>query len=1070
MAALLPFVSTKWLVPVVYGYFEQVSCSVFGRAFSLILLARRSRHFAGTRYLKRGVNPAGHAANDVEVEQVVDDNWGRLSSFVQLRASIPVFWSQIGNIATPKPPILLGPVDPTFKAAQLHFAETMARYGSPILVLNLVKKNEKKPRESLIGSTFGELVRFLNTTLPFRHRIQYFPLDYSALSKKRMNVMRVLDDVAAWVETNCSFFSAVHPLVSNDHLPPPAPTVLGGLGDIGTPPRGRLGAGLPPRKSSFSSKPFSVLYPGMVETVFGDGSKGQGPAVPSSQYITSLSREFGREVAMFSDSWHAMAGVASSPRVPGPHDSLYTLFPVPDGAEGGGGSGSTSGLDPDSLAMTIAAPRRRSSVGHHRTSSTAMASAPPSHHHPIFTPVGREPRGDHFRTPSGLSSSMLPLGSMSTGAVRGTPTPRASIIGRHVEEAPSQPLPTFPMASTAGPVTVPRYSLLACGVGDGPLHESGPTNSLARRIADWEAVGGTSPYFYVDVRPTRDVQRMQDSASTSRPLDAAVVLGPRDEEPTRQAGGGLVGAFPRLSSATDSSVPPAADHTATHSGSAVSPDEVAVGLPVGGSGAGPSVVPGFDGEDDDVGANDDPMAPLMQCGTVRVNCVDCLDRTNVAQYYIGAHVLGKQLHALGILESPELNPRSVIVSLFASMFDALGDRIALQYGGSEANKKVTKQYRKDGGGADGGATTSGDSTSGSPGHAKATAQTAYVHSGAGGAEFLTSLKRYYNNVTKDALKQDAMNVFLGVYEPWRHDQHLWDMETDVHIHNAKVAAMVATSCLPRSLFHIVSGVCGRWWGPGIQTFAQALRDTGVRAVLPVDRRTWFLGTRGGLVFCETQHATNETTSFEDLLGQPFSQPRELCKDAGAAAAARARAGTEITAQVLSPAPKKEGAEPFYPKPAWASRPRRTDSTGSMASARLTGDATILGDMPGRGGIGSPFPVASPPKPGGGYHEPALPLLGSEEAYAAAINPCPLEGDGSDWKRDCDWQFRNGCTTVIKVGQYTGLRRQRQLLELIAPSLSSMAMDPTRLRMYQDSLAQDHLCQDVSLVPSVHLRP
>jgi hypothetical protein len=80
-----------------------------------------------------------------------------------------------------------------------------------------------------------------------------------------------------------------------------------------------------------------------------------------------------------------------------------------------------------------------------------------------------------------------------------------------------------------------------------------------------------------------------------------------------------------------------------------------------------------------------------------------------------------------------------------------------------------------------------------------------------------------------------MNVFLGVYEPWRHDQHLWDMETDVHIHNAKVAAMVATSCLPRSLFHIVSGVCGRWWGPGIQTFAQALRDTGVRAVLPVDR-------------------------------------------------------------------------------------------------------------------------------------------------------------------------------------------------------------------------------------------
>jgi len=30
--------------------------SVFGRNLSLTLIARRSRHFAGTRYLKRGVN------------------------------------------------------------------------------------------------------------------------------------------------------------------------------------------------------------------------------------------------------------------------------------------------------------------------------------------------------------------------------------------------------------------------------------------------------------------------------------------------------------------------------------------------------------------------------------------------------------------------------------------------------------------------------------------------------------------------------------------------------------------------------------------------------------------------------------------------------------------------------------------------------------------------------------------------------------------------------------------------------------------------------------------------------
>ena len=99
----------------------QVTCSVFGRTFSLILLARRSRHFAGARFLKRGVNVIGQAANDVEVEQIIDDHWGRFSSFVQYRASIPVAWSQIGNIATPKPPITLGPCDPTYAPARWDY-------------------------------------------------------------------------------------------------------------------------------------------------------------------------------------------------------------------------------------------------------------------------------------------------------------------------------------------------------------------------------------------------------------------------------------------------------------------------------------------------------------------------------------------------------------------------------------------------------------------------------------------------------------------------------------------------------------------------------------------------------------------------------------------------------------------------------------------------------------------------------------------------------------------------------------------------------------------------------------
>ena len=40
-----------------------------------------------------------------------------------------------------------------------------------------------------------------------------------------------------------------------------------------------------------------------------------------------------------------------------------------------------------------------------------------------------------------------------------------------------------------------------------------------------------------------------------------------------------------------------------------------------------------------------------------------------------------------------LNPKSKVAILITKMWETLGDRIALQYGGSEAHKKVTGQVR-----------------------------------------------------------------------------------------------------------------------------------------------------------------------------------------------------------------------------------------------------------------------------------------------------------------------------------------------------------------------------------------
>jgi hypothetical protein len=68
------------------------------KSFLITLISRRSVERAGLRYLRRGIDEHGHTANGVETEQILSDpSWGpthKIYSFVQIRGSIPVFFSQ----------------------------------------------------------------------------------------------------------------------------------------------------------------------------------------------------------------------------------------------------------------------------------------------------------------------------------------------------------------------------------------------------------------------------------------------------------------------------------------------------------------------------------------------------------------------------------------------------------------------------------------------------------------------------------------------------------------------------------------------------------------------------------------------------------------------------------------------------------------------------------------------------------------------------------------------------------------------------------------------------------------
>jgi hypothetical protein len=144
--------------------------------------------------------------------------------------------------------------------------------------------------------------------------------------------------------------------------------------------------------------------------------------------------------------------------------------------------------------------------------------------------------------------------------------------------------------------------------------------------------------------------------------------------------------------------------------------------------------------------------PRMQNGVARTNCIDCLDRTNAAQFVVGKRALGHQLHALGVIGGYTLQYESDVVNIFTHMFHAHGDTIAIQYGGSHLAHTLST-YRK---------------LNEWKNHSR---------------DMVESFKRYYHNSFLDSQRQEAYNLFLGNFTYTQGQPMLWDLATDYYLHH-----------------------------------------------------------------------------------------------------------------------------------------------------------------------------------------------------------------------------------------------------------------------------------------------
>eukprot|EP01024_Parvocaulis_polyphysoides_P024619 TRINITY_DN2251_c0_g1_i3.p1 TRINITY_DN2251_c0_g1~~TRINITY_DN2251_c0_g1_i3.p1 ORF type:complete len:600 (+),score=83.52 TRINITY_DN2251_c0_g1_i3:369-2168(+) len=139
--------------------------------FQITTIARRSRERAGTRHWRRGADQAGFVANFVETEMIsLLSNKGDdyLSSFVQIRGSIPLLWTHWPNIKY-KPPLEMADPTQSQSAFDKHMGQLVSMYKEVVSV-NLA--NQKKS-EGRLSSAFREQTDRLSGNLQWIKLIQF---------------------------------------------------------------------------------------------------------------------------------------------------------------------------------------------------------------------------------------------------------------------------------------------------------------------------------------------------------------------------------------------------------------------------------------------------------------------------------------------------------------------------------------------------------------------------------------------------------------------------------------------------------------------------------------------------------------------------------------------------------------------------------------------------------------------------------------------------------------------------------------------------------------------------------
>lgn len=169
----------RYKLPLIHGF---VSINQLESDSNWTLISRRSTKRAGTRFNRRGIDDDGNVANFVETEQILES--GRdITSFVQIRGSIPVKWSQQADYRY-KPAIKIDESN-SHDSLSRHLNELVENYGR----VSLVSLIDNRGHEGKLGHVFGQFMHQDHPQHP------YHPFDFHAeCAKMRWHRLAILMD------------------------------------------------------------------------------------------------------------------------------------------------------------------------------------------------------------------------------------------------------------------------------------------------------------------------------------------------------------------------------------------------------------------------------------------------------------------------------------------------------------------------------------------------------------------------------------------------------------------------------------------------------------------------------------------------------------------------------------------------------------------------------------------------------------------------------------------------------------------------------------------------------------